>query len=1033
MVLKMKRLGFLVLFSICFLHVFADDNSIQFNGNSIVNSFLANYVTTFYNTSSNGFPRNEANTVLQTQDGFVWFGGFDGLIRYDGRRFTQWNAVTPDNFTSSSVRSLYESIDEEGISTLWIGTNDKGLFSYRNGLFTVYDMSMGAPSSMIRSITMRADGMIFCGTSDGLFYIDPEGKIIIAELDTDLYPFIVSVSADAENNIFLVKNSGELLVYTKDGKTVQYPYGSRFTTVRVFGSLIFAGTQSGDAIIFSFNEDRFITEFTRQTANLYISSFYEDSRGLIWITSETGIGFLDASLEYHHIGDPNGAGFYSGIIEDYQNGYWITALRGGVVKFSVSAFTDLNVLHNYPTGSANAVVIHNGITYIGTDNNLYILDTEGRPAFTSFSDLFNGRRVRGIFRDSRNDIWICTYSDLGTVRFTPQTGEFISFTPDNGLASDRSRSFTELPNGVVVIGTAAGVSFIQGDRVISAMEAFGSNVPELQNLPATMILSLCVTPDKTLFIGTDGSGIYIVNSEGITRLREEDGLSSGVILRMAVNPETKGVWVSPSGGLYYIDTDRQVHVIEKIPPHAFLDIIHYNEELILTTSLFLIRTNPLTLLDPDIPFTPVQIGRTSGLSSPITPNAWNWIAGSDLYLCVESGIFIYDFERTMSAAIPRSAITKIEVDDLSYEAFSGTINIPPNAFRLTLELAYLSFGLLDNALMYYMLEGQDTEKQLLLRGDSSEVSYTNLDGGNYTFITWTEDLSGNIGSFSEIHFYKELKLLEYPIIWVLIISFGVIIIAVIFNLIYREKMRVHGLAMENASLDRVNRLKSDFMQTISHEMRTPLAVISGFAEITAEAVRENITSNQMIENHTAQNLETIAGEAKRMADMMEEMRQLSLAKDSPKDRHPLDPGAVITQIANLYAKVLERKGIALKLKIAGKLPPIYANENELTQVLFNILRNAETHTEGGTIAVLAENLGSFVRVKVYDSGSGIAPNIISKVFEHGFHGTEGGSGYGLAICRDIINAHDGEIGIQSKPGKGTIVTFTLPVIMDKNE
>ena len=989
--------------------------------NEVVDRFLANYVTTFFNTNSNGFPGNEANAVLQTSDGFIWFGGFSGLIRYDGRRFTQWNAVTHDSFTSSNVRSLYESSSKNGGGdTLWIGTNDKGLFSYENDSFTVYDMTMGTPSSMIRCITERADGMIFCGTSDGLFYIDNERNIIIVDLDTAIHPFIISIAADTKNNIYIVLNTGELLCFTEDGKTVQYPFGSRFHSVGVFSDRIFAGTQEGHVILTGFDRDNFEAPVVRQTPNINISSFYEDSLGLIWITSETGLGFLDASLNYNHLGNPNGVGFYSGIIEDYQNGYWITATRGGIVKFSVSSFTDLNVLYNFPTGSANAVVIDNGITYIGTDNNLLILNENGESVFTEFSSLINGR-VRGVFRDSRGNIWICTYSDMGAIRFSPQTGEYRYWTPENGLASERTRSFTELHNGVIAIGTAAGVSFIRGDSVISAGEAFGTG--RQLELPATMVLSLCVTADGTLYIGTDGSGVYAVNRDGVMQFREEDGLTGGVILRMFVNQSTNGVWVSPSNGLCYIDENKNVHVIDKVPPYAFLDIMQYNNELVLFTSSFIMRTDADALLVPDQPFVPVIIGRSAGLSSSITANAWNWMTqNNELYFCCDGGINMYNFERTLSAVIPYAGITRIDIDGTEHTDFSTPIQIRRNAFRLTIDLAYLSFGLLDNAEMYYMLYGQDNEKHLMPKTGSNEVSYTNLRGGNYIFRVWTEDSGGNIGNLIEVNMQKELKPLERPMVWIVIVILGTLAIALLFNLIYREKIRMQRLAMENTALDRVNRLKTDLMRTISHEMRTPLAVISGFAEITAENSRKNSSDIQ-----TAQNLDAIAVEAKRMADMMEEMRQLALAQEYSKDRRPVDIGSVINQIARLYEKVMERKGTVLKLNIASVLPPIYANEGELTQVFFNLLRNADTHTVNGEITITAEVSDGFLKTTICDTGTGIAQDLLPHVFDRGVHDEDGGTGYGLAICRDIITAYEGEINIDSQPGKGAVVTFTLPV------
>lgn len=245
------------------------------------------------------------------------------------------------------------------------------------------------------------------------------------------------------------------------------------------------------------------------------------------------------------------------------------------------------------------------------------------------------------------------------------------------------------------------------------------------------------------------------------------------------------------------------------------------------------------------------------------------------------------------------------------------------------------------------------------------------------------------------------------------------------------KEREQRLTIENAALDRVNRLKTDLMRTISHEMRTPLAVISGFAEITAESARQDTAHQNTVNSQTAQNLDAIAIEARHMADMIEEMRQIALAREYSKDRRSVDIGAVIFQIARLYAKVLERKGTVLNLNIREKLPPVHANESELTQVFFNLLRNAETHTEEGAITITVETFGSYIKTTVRDTGTGIAPELLPHVFERGVHGDEGGTGYGLAICRDIITAYKGEIDIESQIGNGTTVTFNLPVIRSK--
>ena len=1033
--------------------------------------FRANYVTTFYNTDSGGFPSNDANVVLQTTDGFLWFGGFSGLIRYDGRKYTQWNAVTPDNFTSSNVRSLYESGSQRSGGELWIGTNDKGLFSYKNGVFNVYDKATGAPSNMIRCITGRADGMIFCGTPDGLFYIDGERNIIDVDLDTAIQPFVISVTADAHNNIFVILNTGELLGFTADGRTVQYPFGSRFMVVYVSGGepslalarsaagsggRIFAGTQDGDVCITEFDGNNFSAPVVRQTPNLNISSFYADSRGLTWLTSETGIGFLDAALDYHHIGNPSGFGMYSSIIEDYENGYWITGTKGGIVKFSVSAFTDLNALYNFPTGSANAVLIDDGKTYIGTDSNLYILDENGKPVFTDFSKRFNGR-VRGIFRDSRSNIWFCTYTSMGVVRFNPQTGEYKNFTTADGLASDRTRSFAELGNGVIVIGTATGASFIRGDSVISAGEAFGADNP--LELPVITVLSMCTTADGTLYIGTDGSGVYTVNKNGVVHFMEEDGLTGGVILRLFTNSKTNGVWVSPSNGLCYIDENKKVRVIEKVPPYAIVDILQYNNELVLLTSSLIIRADADSLLDPALPFSENAVGRSSGLSASINANARNFITiGNELFFCCDSGVKKYNFESTLSAVIPYAGITRIDIDGTEYTDFSGVIPLENDAYRLTIELSYLSFGLLDNAVMYYILEGQDNENHLMPKTGSLDVSYTNLRGGKYTFRVWTENSGGNIGSVIEVNLQKKLKLLERTIVWVAIVLIGAIAIALLFVLFYKYRVRKykakqreleeHSVILEKTVKERTqelieqteiavqaNRAKTEFLATMSHELRTPLNAIIGFSEIELrnrpqESSRDNITQ--------------IYHSGSYLLEIINDILDIPKIESGNIDIVPAEYefAVMLSDVVNLNIVRIGSKPIKFVLEVDADFPRVLKGDDlRVKQILNNLLSNAVKYTREGEIklTVRSEKLGirneqTAVSFTVRDTGIGIRAEDIEKLFhsytrlDTGMNRKTEGTGLGLVIAKKLAEMMGGDITVESEYGKGS--SFTARIVQD---
>jgi len=230
------------------------------------------------------------------------------------------------------------------------------------------------------------------------------------------------------------------------------------------------------------------------------------------------------------------------------------------------------------------------------------------------------------------------------------------------------------------------------------------------------------------------------------------------------------------------------------------------------------------------------------------------------------------------------------------------------------------------------------------------------------------------------------------------------------------------VALENAVLSRVSRAKSDFMATVSHETRTPLAVLSGYAELISMELRR-----RGVDEQTAADLDQIADETQRIAKILEEMQNFSRTTDS-HSKAWIQLADVIRQSTRLYAPILERKKTGLAVNVPEKLPPVFANAGELTQVMFNLLQNARNHTENGEVTVGARLSGTdFIEVTVSDTGAGIAPELLPRVFERGVSGTADGTGLGLSVCKEIIEAHGGRITIQSELNKGTAVSFTIPL------
>ena len=239
------------------------------------------------------------------------------------------------------------------------------------------------------------------------------------------------------------------------------------------------------------------------------------------------------------------------------------------------------------------------------------------------------------------------------------------------------------------------------------------------------------------------------------------------------------------------------------------------------------------------------------------------------------------------------------------------------------------------------------------------------------------------------------------------------------------KQAEQRLAVENAALDRVNRLSRDLMVNLAHEMRTPLAVMSAYAQVAVKDLRKTGVDPQ-----TTEDLDTIQREAERLADMASGFLSMFREQESRQNRAPVDLRALLAQTGRLCAPMLSRKRNRLTLSIEEGLPRVLAGAGELTQVMLNLIANANRHTEGGEIAVNARLRAwdeAMVEVTVADNGAGIPPDLLRYVFERGATAGEG-AGIGLSLCREIIASHGGAITIKSRLGEGTEVLITLPVI-----
>ncbi|MBM2831200.1 MAG: hypothetical protein HW414_252 [Dehalococcoidia bacterium] len=229
------------------------------------------------------------------------------------------------------------------------------------------------------------------------------------------------------------------------------------------------------------------------------------------------------------------------------------------------------------------------------------------------------------------------------------------------------------------------------------------------------------------------------------------------------------------------------------------------------------------------------------------------------------------------------------------------------------------------------------------------------------------------------------------------------------------------------ALSRNQQLRRQMTADIAHELGTPLSVIQGNLEAMLDSVIP-LTLEQVASLHDQTLL---------LSRLTSDLRQLSLAEAGhlKLNRSPTDLTSLVQHAVEAMQPSARTAGLSLTLSLQTGLPRTVADPDRIAQVVHNLLTNAIRYTsEGGRILVSVEMKGrDLLQVSVSDTGSGILPEDLPRIFDrfyradHSRTKATGGAGLGLAIAREIVNAHGGRIWAESQPARGSTFFFTLPV------
>lgn len=747
------------------------------------------YVRTVFN-KSNGLPTDEANAVLQTSDGYLWVGSFGGLMRYDGTSFRNFSAEGA--LATPSIRVLFE----DSRKRLWIGSSDAGVFYYEKGAFTAVECTEKSGFLSIRDFAEDSSGTVYVASTSGVCVIQ-DNRMVPLEDPQVKGETIYSLGVDAYNRLWCAMNAGNCAVL-QDGRCLAMLEADAFFDAE--SRIVCLTADSARNIYLGTNG----TKLARITCNgtaldgsdFSVQIFQVDDAahhnricvtdaGDILVSGEQGFAYLTYDGARVDPNTPARTDAVNWATIDAEGDVWLASSDEGLVRYTPGYFATPNNTAGLTGTSVNAVTAVGDTFYAATDTGLLAFDSGWHPLHNAITEKLADTHIKHLMVDSRGRLWCGTYSDLGVVRYDPAAGEIRTFNAASGLDSVRVRMCYEMADGTVAVGTQDGLALIRENAVTAFYD-------KDDGMETQSILCIIQAPNGTLLAGSAGSGIYAIRQDGtLTRYSYAQGLNDGVVLRLLPADNGESCFVSAGSHLYYWASDRSFRRLDNLEMGAgsIFDLLERDGRLWMMQDGGVYSVDMAKLLAGQSVHT-AKYGQSDGLTGSLSVNTWHYSAPDGrLYLATRSGISIFDF-RSMDFRMPQIAIDSIEMDDGTY-AYSSKVTLSKGNRRMTVRFSALTFSGTADLCLAYQLVGF-AKQETVLYGNSGSVSYTNLDGGTYTFRLRAFDPDNpQIQKSIQFTVVKEKRLIEMPVVWIAVtLLLGLAIFAIAHTLTHRKLERL---------------------------------------------------------------------------------------------------------------------------------------------------------------------------------------------------------------------------------------------------
>ena len=736
----------------------------------------------FLYDNSSGLTTSEANAIAQTSIGFIWIGGYSGLTRYDGSEFHR--------FDSSSGISSVNCLFVDSQDRLWIGTNDSGIAVRENAQFKLWGRNEGLVSLSVRAICEDGQGNIIIATTYGLAYINSEGELFKINDPRIEGKYLRQLSADKDGVVYGC-TMDSCFFSMENLKLTSFYDGSKLGIGEIYcitpdpneKGKVLLGTDSNNIVSGCMAEGMKDIKTLSAYPQENINDIHFASDNKMWICSNNGVGYFEGSKYTEMKNLPMNSSIIS-ITEDFEGNLWFASSRQGVMKIISSPFVDITGIAGLNRVVVNTTCMYQEDLYIGTDVGLQLLDKNYRQKENVLTRLLEGVRIRSIKADSGGRLWLCTYSNdanFGLVCYYGD-GTYKVYNEESGMVSSKIRTMTELSDGTIAVAGSGGVNLLKDDKVIATYDG-------TCGISNTEILSIAEGENGSIYFGSDGGGLYIVENEQLRWLGMDDGLKSEIIMQLHKDPLRDVYWIITSNSISYLK-NGEIHTLSNFP---YSD--NYDMQFDANGGIWILSSNGIYFVNGDNLIEDEDLvysfyDTITGLPSIATANSRNYISeDGTLYIAGISGVSSININTARKGKNDaKLVIPFITVDDEEiYVKIDETIILPSDCQRITINGLAMTYT--HNPQVSYYLEGFDDKATMVARHEMKPVSYMNLSSGNYVFhMSIIDVMTGDEVNTLSVNIVKERSLYEQPWFWLIVVAVIVVIVFFIVQIYTRNKM-----------------------------------------------------------------------------------------------------------------------------------------------------------------------------------------------------------------------------------------------------